>query len=163
MKISDLEILENNVKSAPDNLVAEGNVSTRDIKNIFDKLPELIASKHNEFVDYVDESIYTKQEVDSAINQKVFETGSADMNKAVYDKNNSGVVDDSERLGGKTADKYMDKTQYDTNNSGVVDNAEMVNGFWFDFFDGDGNSSDEPYIHWGGAPVIEGTAEEAQF
>lgn len=32
--------------------------------------------------------------------------GSGDMLKAVYDSNNNGVVDDSEKLGGKTPDQY---------------------------------------------------------
>lgn len=53
MKITELEISTNNVKSAPDRLVAEGAVTTQDVKNIFDKLPELIADKHNALVDYL--------------------------------------------------------------------------------------------------------------
>ena len=32
--------------------------------------------------------------------------GSGDMIKAVYDSNNSGIVDDSEKLGGKTPEQY---------------------------------------------------------
>ena len=53
MKITDVEINESNVKSAPDVLNADGEKSTRDIKDIFDRLPELIAKKHNELVDYL--------------------------------------------------------------------------------------------------------------
>ena len=32
--------------------------------------------------------------------------GSGDMLKAVYDSNNNGIVDDAEKLGGKTPDQY---------------------------------------------------------
>ena len=53
MRITDVEINENNVKSAPDVLNADGEKSTRDIKDIFDKLPELIAERHNQLVDYL--------------------------------------------------------------------------------------------------------------
>jgi len=53
MRITEIEINQNNVKSAPDILNADGEKSTRDIKDIFDRLPELIAEKHNELVDYL--------------------------------------------------------------------------------------------------------------
>lgn len=52
-KITQSEIDINNVKSAPDTINAEGEVAARDIKDIFDRLPELIAEKHNLFVDYL--------------------------------------------------------------------------------------------------------------
>ena len=93
MKITDCEISENCVKSAPDSLKAEGDISPRDIKHIFDKLPELIAAKFNAFTDYVLENIYSKAETDAAISQRVVEIGSGDMTKAVYDKDNDGFVD----------------------------------------------------------------------
>ena len=57
MRITDSEIKYNNVKSAPDMIMAMGETSTEDIKNIFDKLPELIAKKHNKLVDYVNEAV----------------------------------------------------------------------------------------------------------
>ena len=57
MKITDLEISENNVKSAPDSLKAEGNVTPREIKHIFDKLPELIAAKFNTFGNFQGQDI----------------------------------------------------------------------------------------------------------
>ncbi|MBQ6895843.1 MAG: hypothetical protein IJN69_01375 [Oscillospiraceae bacterium] len=93
MKITDFEISENCVKSAPDSLKAEGDISPRDIKHIFDKLPELIAAKFNAFADYVLENIYSKAETDAAISQRVVEIGGGDMAKAVYDKDNDGFVD----------------------------------------------------------------------
>ncbi len=129
MKITDFEINEYNVKSAPDTLKAEGNVTPRDIKHIFDRLPEFIAQKFNAFVDYVTGSFYTKEQTDSAIAQKVTEVGAADMQKAVYDSDNDGVVDNAMRavnaenaysLNGHTADYYAAKTDMETLQQEVV-------------------------------------------
>ncbi|MBE6878318.1 MAG: hypothetical protein E7488_04030 [Ruminococcaceae bacterium] len=120
MKITDFDINEYNVKSAPDTLKAEGNVTPRDIKHIFDRLPEFIVQKFNAFVDYVTGSFYTKEQTDSAISQKVTEIGAADMRKSVYDADNDGVVDSAMRavsaenaysLGGQPAEYYAGKTE----------------------------------------------------
>jgi len=79
--------------------------------------------------------------------------GGGDMYKAVYDTDNDGVVDNAEKLGGKTesqlnvdkVDGYdasafalynhthtgmgdMLKSVYDTDDDGVVDNAERIDG-----------------------------------
>lgn len=79
--------------------------------------------------------------------------GSGDMLKSVYDINNNGIVDDAEKLNGKTegqldVDKVdghhasafalvnhthsgmgdMLKSVYDTDNDGVVDNAKLIEG-----------------------------------
>ena len=56
MKITDKEIKYNNVKSAADLLSTE-DMTAEQVKNIFDKLPELIAKKHNKLVDYVNEAV----------------------------------------------------------------------------------------------------------
>ena len=50
MKISDYEMNQYSVKSAPDTLKAEGNVTPRDIKHIFDRLPEFIAQKKGHII-----------------------------------------------------------------------------------------------------------------
>ena len=55
MKITTQEINQNNVKSAPDKLSVEEGYSIRSIKHIFDKLPELIAEKHNKLLEYIQE------------------------------------------------------------------------------------------------------------
>ena len=55
-------------------------------------------------------------------------SGSGDMTKAVYDTDNDGVVDNAEKLGGKSADEFLDKETYDTDNDGVVDNAKKIDG-----------------------------------
>lgn len=42
-----------------------------------------------------------------AIVEYVTQLGSGDMQKAIYDKDNSGVVDDAEKLGGLSAESYL--------------------------------------------------------
>lgn len=49
---------------------------------------------------------YTKKETDRAINEKVVQIGAGDMAKSVYDTDNSGIVDDSEKLGGQMPEYY---------------------------------------------------------
>ena len=44
---------------------------------------------------------YSAAETDMKISERIVDIGSSDMTKAQYDQNNSGVVDDSDRLGGK--------------------------------------------------------------
>ena len=129
MKITDLEISENNVKSAPDSLKAEGNVTPREIKHIFDKLPELIAAKFNALAEYVEGSIYTKEQADAAIAQRVVEMGGGDMTRAVYDRDGDGIVDTAENalaLGGKAASLYALKTDIDGSASDALDLAQTA-------------------------------------
>ena len=98
--------------------------------------------------------------------------GSGDMLKSVYDTNNNGIVDNAEKLNGKTesqldVDKVdghhasdfalvnhthsgmgdMLKAVYDTDNDGVVDNAELIDGRKFYVMNrppqsGEGNDGD---------------------
>ncbi len=125
-KITEKDINENNVKSAADLLRGE----PRNNKNIFDRLPELIADKFNAFVEFIDSMFYSKEEVEEAIDQRVIEIGAGDMAQGIYDKTHNGVVD----------------------------NAERVNGIWFDFKDENGNPGTDVYMHWledeNGNPVI---------
>lgn len=106
MKITNLEINEYNVKSAPDSLKAGGNVTPRDIKNIFDRLPELIVQKFNAFVDYVTSDFYTKEQTEKAISNRVTAIASADMQRSVYDSDNDGVVDNAKKLDGYRAEYF---------------------------------------------------------
>lgn len=48
------------------------------------------------------DDVYTKEETDAAIARTVTEIGAGDMQKAVYDTDGDGVVDNAEKLGGKT-------------------------------------------------------------
>ena len=117
-KISEAEIQQNNVKSAQDTL----DGSPQENKAVFDKLPELIANRFNGLTEYVfgkiytkedidkiagekcdvsqvytKKEVYTKNETDQKINNAVFDSKNSDMQKAVYDKNNDGVVDSAEQ------------------------------------------------------------------
>lgn len=51
----------------------------------------------------------TKIPTSGAIVNYVTELGAGDMQKAVYDKNNTGIVDDAEKLGGVAPDEYLQK------------------------------------------------------
>ena len=94
LKITDNEIKNNNVKSARDTY-PKGD--TQNNKSIFDRLPELIAAKFNALVEKLKDRVYEKDEVDSRIRQQVqnavFETGAADMAKAIYDADGDNMVD----------------------------------------------------------------------
>lgn len=51
----------------------------------------------------------TKIPTSGAIVNYVTELGAGDMQKAVYDKNNTGIVDDAEKLGGVAPEEYLQK------------------------------------------------------
>ena len=119
-RITQQEINENNVKSAADLL--RGNAQSN--KNVFDKLPELIAERLNKVID----NVYSKLQVDSLINNKIVEIGSADMAKAIYDKNNDGVVDDSTKLGGMPAEYYAARSIAPYTHSGNALSGSGENG-----------------------------------
>ncbi len=94
MKVTDFDKENYGIISASD--ILDGN-STEN-KQKFDRLPNFIADKHNEVIDYVNENIYSKMQTDTAINEKVLEISSADMTKAVFAKNekqSQGYVDKS--------------------------------------------------------------------
>lgn len=55
---------------------------------------------------YSKKEIYTKEETETAISKRVNDIGSSDMTKAVYDTTNNGIVDNSEKLGGKLPNYY---------------------------------------------------------
>lgn len=93
LKITEKEINENNVKSAADTY-DDGDV--RSNKNIFDRLPELIARRLNRLIDRVKKQMdntYSREETDKAIAEKVVEIGSGDMARAIYDTDGDGMVD----------------------------------------------------------------------
>ncbi len=51
----------------------------------------------------------TKIPTSGAIVNYVTELGAGDMQKAIYDKNNTGIVDDAEKLGGVAPEEYLQK------------------------------------------------------
>lgn len=99
---------------------------------------------------YTKDNVYTKSEVDQQINDRIIAIGSADMQKAVYDKNNNGIVDDSEKLGGKYPNAYALKEEVNqtvesiqtdisslqstvsTNTSNIASNSEAISGLQTD-------------------------------
>ena len=119
LKITDLEISENGVEGAAHYFYGDPDENQK----IFDKLPKLIATKFNAFVEYIKNNFCTKTEADEKISNKVKELGAGDMTKAVYDADGDGTVDRAFE-------------------------ADNVRGFWFAKEDADGNPTDEPYIHW---------------
>lgn len=54
----------------------------------------------------------TKIPTSGAIVNYVTELGAGDMLKAVYDKNNTGIVDDAEKLGGVAPEEYLQKASF---------------------------------------------------
>ena len=98
LKIAREDVNRLNVKSADDTY---NSTNVQDNKNIFDRLPEHIVEKFNQLIDELVglmDGMYTREQVDSAINQKVVDMTAGDMAKGVYDTNNNNVVDKAEKL-----------------------------------------------------------------
>ncbi len=69
---------------------------------------------------YAGQEFVSQTEFDNDILPLAWGAGySGDMYTSVYDSNNNGVVDDSERLGGVLASEYMLKSQYDPEDDGL--------------------------------------------
>jgi len=165
-KITQNEINENNVKSAADLLRGE----PRDNKNIFDRLPELIATKVNGFIDAVISKFadyYNKTEIDgkeTALSDRI----NAKANSAeVYAKSETYTkAETNEAIAQRVTDigaGDMAKRVYDPDGDGKVVSAENadnatnaeaaqtaqnVRGFWIAYGDAEGNDMDNLYIHY---------------
>ncbi len=148
LKITDGEISSLNVKSAADTYYS---TDVQNNKNIFDKLPEHIAEKHNALIEALTENgqpvqssdvmlvrigesgdlqisadgvqwqnvadnalekkadsddVYTKEETDEAIAEKITAIGAGDMAMIMYDSDFDGIVDNAQRLGGRLPEEY---------------------------------------------------------
>lgn len=125
MKITDIEISENNVKSAPDVLNADGEKSARDIKHIFDRLPELIAGKYNRLVDYINDKLCTKDEMAQTVMQEVKAIGAEEIARQIYDSDNDGMVDNAKHLNGQPAGYYATKTEVETAQKNAISTYEQ--------------------------------------
>lgn len=70
-------------------------VSTAEMQRIMDEIPrEIIVPAFNELSKQAETALndrYTKEETNSAINQRVIDIGTGDMAKGVYDPNNAGI------------------------------------------------------------------------
>lgn len=116
-KISEEEIAANNVKSAADHITDKDVQKT---KNIFDRLPELIAHKFNGFVDWVKTELdnrYTKTATDERITERIKQTGGGNMLSEEYAvEGEVGVVKtaaNARQLDGKNADYFMAKANFE--------------------------------------------------
>ena len=149
LKITQNEINENNVKSAKDTL----DGSPQSNKSVFDKLPELIATKFNALVDALIlkfRDYYNKQEVDSketALSQRIDQKANANevykkdetYNKSeVYNKQETYTKQEvytkqetDERINNAVIESGaadMTRAVYDKDSNGIVDNAERLGG-----------------------------------
>lgn len=97
-----------------------------EMQNKVEEVPRAVIIPHfNSLIDSLDErdadvdtalsDRYTKTETDAAIARTVTEIGAGDMQKAVYDTDGDGVVDNAAKLGGKLPGDYMpvNLTAYD--------------------------------------------------
>lgn len=116
-KITTEEISANNVKSAADHITDKDVQKT---KNVFDRLPELIARKFNDFVDWVKtelDSRYTKTATEKIITERIKETGGGDMLSSEYAAEGEiGVVKtaaNARQLAGKNADYFMFRANFE--------------------------------------------------
>lgn len=109
-----------NLKADFDRIVANNNTFQSNINKSFSNLVTDVESfKQSTAADF--------NELSAALNAKfdelVLDAQSADMQKAIYDKNNSGVVDDAEKLGGQLPAYYAKQQDLDTTNA----NMETLN------------------------------------
>lgn len=106
--------------SLPEGIEAEKKVGSI-LKAIGEKIKrlELSGTSYNRLVDLfknvnsVSDSVSDNSQqlpTGKAIVAYVKKLGSGDMQSAIYDQNNDGIVDDSERLGGETPDRYQKVT-----------------------------------------------------
>lgn len=109
-----------NLKTDFDRIVANNNTFQSNINKSFSNLvTDMESFKQSTTTDF--------NELSAALNAKfdelVLDAQSADMQKAIYDKNNSGVVDDAEKLGGQLPAYYAKQQDLDTTNA----NMETLN------------------------------------
>jgi len=88
-------------------------LSALEMQNKVEEVPRAVIIPHfNSLIDSLDQrdtavdtalsDRYTKTETDKAIGDKLTEIGAGDMQKAVYDTDGDGVVDNAAKLAGKT-------------------------------------------------------------
>ena len=138
-KITDSE-LNSGVVAAPDTLVD----TPQNNKMVFDRLPKLIATKFNGFVDSVIAKFsgyYTKEEVDGKVDIKANADNVYSKEETFTKAETSQLIADSMAEAGAGD---MVKRIYDTDEDGVVnkaeeavtaENADLLRGFWLDYKD----------------------------
>lgn len=77
---------------------------------LYESITELVSMFNG--ISAVDKTVTaddSKIPTSGAIVNYVTELGAGDMQKAIYDKNNTGIVDDAEKLGGVAPEEYLQK------------------------------------------------------
>jgi hypothetical protein len=106
-------------------------LSTGDMQARFDSLGNLSIDKFNALVDCVGggiENSDTKLPTMKDIVDYVVSMGGGDMTKAVYDTNDDGVVDNSEKLDGKSATYYRNQYVLTCPTSGYTEESVEIWG-----------------------------------
>lgn len=118
-------------KSVLDSITSSDKFEYDRIKNILYGINSVTDYTIDGRIPLLSNSIPTSEAVQKAIDAKTLEVGSADMTKAIYDSNGDGVVDNSERLGGKLPEYYMEKfvplNSVDTSVKTPVNSKAVVN------------------------------------
>lgn len=104
MALTDYKITSSDLTNkGVEGLADTPELSTSAIQEKFDEIAkDVIIPKHNSLVDSLNSDYATKNYVD----QKVIDAGAGDMTKSVYDVDNDGIVDNSEKLGGNLPSYY---------------------------------------------------------
>lgn len=96
-----------NVVNAIYQIVKENSDNTAEL---YDSITALVSMFNG--ISAVDKTVTaddTKIPTSGAIVNYVTALGAGDMQKAIYDKNNTGIVDDAEKLGGVAPEEYLQK------------------------------------------------------
>jgi len=105
-----------NLKKDFDSITNNMNVFQSNINKSFSNLvTDIETFKQNTTTDF--ETLET--ELTEKIDNLVVESGTADMQKAIYDTNDNGIVDDAERLGGQLPEYYAKQQSLDTTNANI--------------------------------------------
>jgi microcystin-dependent protein len=94
-------------------LATKPTLSAQALKAKFDEGNTALKTDINAAIDALNanieiiNSLMNNEEISKAIDEKVTEVGSGDMSKSVYDSNGDGIVDNSERLDGKTISEIL--------------------------------------------------------
>lgn len=126
-KISSADRAGKGVTGLPDT----PGLSTGDMQARFDSLGNLSIDKFNALVEAVGDTVTndtTKLPTMAAIVAYVVSMGGGDMVKAVYDTNDDGVVEDSDKLAGHGPLYYRNQYVITCPTSGYMDEAVTVAG-----------------------------------
>lgn len=106
----------NNLQAQFDNVVRNNTTYQNTMNNNFN----LLSTEMENYKSTINSDIEEyKASVDEVIEDKFNEVVQADMTKAVYDIDNTGVVDNSERLGGQLPEYFAKQVDLETTNANL--------------------------------------------